>query len=76
MLRKTRDFSELQCILWMYTFNPGKVNIYPNRKNPRYLISAFPITELKFPDGWYYCSKTSTINNKYSATKIRIFTTK
>ena len=72
MYKKPRDFNAAECMLWMYAFNSGKIDIHMHGDYPRYLISKVPIAELKFPDSWYYSEETKTINKENSIIVVRI----
>ena len=72
MLKKTRDYNAAECMVWMYGNNPGKVDIHMPEDYPRYLISLFPIDQLKFPDGWYYSENTKMIHNDSNTFKVRV----
>ena len=72
MLTKTRDFNAVQCMLWMRSFNPGKIDVCTHKNYPRYLISYVPINQLQFPEGWYYSKESKTINNSNSIITVRI----
>jgi len=72
MYKKPRDFNAAECMLWMYAFNSGKIDIHMNGDYPRHLISKVPIKDLKFPDGWYYSQETKTINKENSIIVVRI----
>ena len=72
MYKKPRDFNAAECMLWMYAFNSGKIDIHMHGDYPRYLISKVPITELKFPDSWYYSEESKTINKQNSIIFVRI----
>lgn len=66
MFKMPRDFNAAECMVWMYKFNPGKVDIYMPEERPRHLISLVPVEQLRFPEGWYYCVDTQTIHKEYS----------
>jgi len=72
MLKKTRDFNAAECMVWMYKFNPRKVNIHMSGDYPKYLILLVPIDQLKFPEGWYYSEDTKTINKENSKILVHI----
>jgi len=66
MYKKPRDFNAAECMIWMYTFNSGKIDIHMHGDYPRHLISLVPIDQLKFPEGWYYSKESKTINKENS----------
>lgn len=72
MFKRPRDFNAAECMIWMYSFNNGKVDIYMPGDHPRYLISLVPINQLQFPDGWYYSYETKTLNKENSPITIRV----
>jgi len=72
MYKNTRDINAAECMIWMYVNNPKKVDIYMDIDYPLYLISLVPISQLKFPDGWYYAHKTKTINKFDSSITVRV----
>lgn len=72
MIKKTRDFNAAECMIWMYKYNQGKVNIHMEGDYPKHLISLVPISELKFPDGWYYSKDTNSINRENSSVTVRV----
>ena len=72
MYKKPRDFNAAECMIWMYAFNRGKVNLHMNGDYPRHVISLVPINQLKFPEGWYYSTETQTINKENSSVTVRI----
>ena len=71
--KKPRDFNAAECMLWMYAFNSGKVDIHMNGDYPRHLIFLTHFNNLVFPDGWYYARDTKTINNYDSSITVRVF---
>ena len=72
MFKKPRDFNAAECMVWMYAFNRGKIDIHMKGDYPRYLISLVPINQLTFPDGWYYSEETKTINKENSIIIVNI----
>ena len=74
MYKKPRDFNAAECMIWMYAFNPKKIDIHMHGDYPRYLISLVPINQLKFPDGWHYSEDTKTINKENSIITVRVIT--
>ena len=72
MFKKPRDFNAAECMIWMYKFNPKKLNIHMEGDYPRYLISFVHTNHLKFPDGWYYAHDTKTINKYDSSVIVRV----
>ena len=70
--KKTRDFNAAECMIWMYKYNSGKIDIYMHGDYPRYLISLVPIAQLEFPDGWHYSEETKSLNKEHSIITIRI----
>jgi hypothetical protein len=74
MIKNTRYYNAAECMVWMYANNPGKVDIHMPEDYPRYLISLVPVTQLKFPEGWYYSEQAKTINNDLSGIKFNVVT--
>lgn len=72
MFKKPRDFNAAECMIWMFAFNRGKVDLHMNGDYPRYVISLVPINQLQFPDGWYYSEETRTINKENSIITVRV----
>ena len=72
MFKKPRDFNAAECMVWMYAFNREKIDIHMNGDYPRHLISLVPINQLTFPDGWYYCEETKTLNKENSSIVVRV----
>jgi len=72
MYRKPRDFNAAECMIWMFKFNPGKVDVHMDGAYPRYLIPLVPINQLKFPESWYYCEETKTLNKESSNITVRV----
>ena len=72
MYKKPRDFNAAECMVWMYKFNPKKVNIHMDRDYPRYLIFLVPTNQLQFPEGWYYSEETKTLRNENGSKIIHV----
>ena len=72
MYKKPRDFNAAECILWMHSFNPGKVDIHMKGDYPRHLIALVPVNQLNFPEGWYYSEETQTINKENSVISVHM----
>ena len=72
MYKKPRDFNAAECMVWMYAFNRGKIDIHMHGDYPKHLISNVPIADLKFPDTWYYSEETQSINKENSIITVRI----
>lgn len=72
LYKKPRDFNPAECMIWMYKYNPGKVDIYMHGDYPRHLIFLAPIDQLKFPDGWYFVRDTKTINKTGSIVCVNV----
>lgn len=60
MNKETRDLTNLGAVRWIYNNNPGKIYVhhYDSMDRPAFVVSKVPISELKFPDGWYYDENT------------------
>lgn len=69
MLKKTRDYSAIECMFWMIQNNRNKLAIYNVANYPIYLIAFVPIAQLKFPEGWYYSKSAKAITNKFNNIK-------
>ena len=72
MYKKPRDFNAAECMIWMYKYNPGKIDIYMQGEFPRYLISFVHTNHLKFPEDWYYSWDTKEIKKMNSTIAVRI----
>ena len=72
MYKKTRDFNSAECMIWMYKFNPNKVNIEMDEDYPIHLIFLVPADQLQFPEGWYYSEDTKTLKNENGSKTIYV----